>query len=151
MQKYSGQYLIDFLNDEMRYYELEGDDPELEGNDPDRAELLLRLSEAGAKRGEHSYHHHQRRQVQYLTVDALERLDDLIGAGFDPRSISREDLYSRYQIGTERRTYDVFPKATIDALVSRGFAFDEKDLIVLDETKEPVLSKIPELIRGIEE
>ena len=114
MQKYSGQYLVDFLNDEVRLYELEGDDPELEGNDPDRAELLLRLSEAGAKRGEHSYH--ERRQVQYLTVDALERLDDLIGAGFDPRNISREDLYSRFNIGTERRTFDVFAKDTIDAL-----------------------------------
>ena len=114
MQKYSGQYLVDFLNDEVRLYELEGDDPELEGNDPDRAELLLRLSEAGAKRAEHSYH--QRPQVQYLMVDALERLDDLIGAGFDPRNISREDLYSRFNIGTERRTFDVFAKDTIDAL-----------------------------------
>ena len=89
--------------------------------------------------------------MQYLTVDALERLDDLIGAGFDPMSISREDLYSRFNIGTERRTFDVFAKAAFDALVSRGFAFDENDVIVLDETKEPALSKIPELIRGIEE
>ena len=141
MQKYSQQYLVDFLNDEIRYFELEGDDP-------DRAELLLRLSEAGVKRGEHSFEY---RRVQYLTVDALKRLDDLIGAGFDPRSISQEDLYDGFDIGNEIRNYDVFAKATFDALVSQGFAFDENDVIVLDETKEPILSKIPALIRGIEE
>ena len=141
MRKYSGQYLLEFLNDEISYFELEGDDP-------DRTELLLRLSEAGVKRREYS---HDFRQVQYLTVNALQRLDDLIAAGFDPKSISQEELYERFQIGLERRTYDVFAKATFDALVSQGFAFDENDVIVLDEMKEPALSKVPALIRGIKE
>ena len=141
LRKYSGQYLINnFLNDEMRYFELEG-------SDPDRAELLRRLSQAGIC----CKYEWQKRRAQYLTVEALKRLDDLIGAGFDPRSISQEDLYYRYNIGAEMRTFDVFAKATFDALVSRGFAFDENDVIVLDETKEPVLSKIRAMIRCVEE
>ena len=136
MQKYACKYLVDnFLNDEMRYFKLEG-------YDPDIAELFLRLTEAGVG---------ESRRVQYLTFEDLKRLDNLIDVGFDPRSISQEDLYRGFLIGSQRRKYDVFAKVTFDALVSRGFAFDENDVIVLDEKKEPVLSKLPELIPGFEE
>ena len=142
MQKYAGLFLIDtFLNNEIEYFELEGDDP-------DRADLLRRLTQAGATGGEYGW---PQRRAQYLTVGTLARLDDLIGAGFDPKCISREDLYYSYNIGAARRRFDIFAKATFDALVSRGFALDENDVIVLDETKEPVLAEIPGLIRGIEE
>lgn len=143
MQKYAGHFLIEnFLNEEIEYFELEGDDP-------DRAELLRRLTQAGATSG--GEYEWPKRRAQYLTVGTLARLDDLIGAGFDPKCISREDLYYSYNIGAARREFDIFVKATFDALVSRGFALDENDVIVLDETKEPVLAEIPGLIRGIEE
>jgi hypothetical protein len=89
--------------------------------------------------------------IQYLTRDDLSEIDDIVKLGFDPRIVSREELYKEFKVGLEARVYDVFVKSTFDALVARGFAFDEKDLIILDETKEPALSEIPTLIHGIDE
>ena len=51
-------------------------------------------------------------------------------------------------IGADDRQFDVYAKSTFDALVARGFAFDESDLIVLDERMEPALKDVPALIRG---
>ena len=42
-------------------------------------------------------------------------------------------------IGRGDRKHNVFTKSTFDALVARGFALDEADLIVLDERMEPAL------------
>ena len=133
MREYSGEYLIDhMLNEEWKYVELNS-----------HSDLMQRLSEAGLTGRLSKYP-----CVQYLTKKALEQLDDFIAFGFDPSAISKEDLYERMDIENIWRGENVFTKSTVDALVSRGFAFDENDLIVLDETKEPVLSEIPSLIRG---
>ena len=45
-------------------------------------------------------------------------------------------------IGADDREEDVFAKSTFGALVARGFAFDEADLIVLDERMEPALKDL---------
>ena len=52
------------------------------------------------------------------------------------------------QIGHDGRPFDVFAKSTFDALVARGFAFDEADLIVLDEKIEPALKDLSARIIG---
>ena len=52
-------------------------------------------------------------------------------------------------IGTDDREDDVFAKTTFDALVARGFAIDEADVIVLDERMDPALKDlVPAFIRG---
>ena len=52
-------------------------------------------------------------------------------------------------IGTDDRKDDVFTKTTFDALVARGFAIDEADVIVLDERMEPALKDlVSAFIRG---
>ena len=57
-------------------------------------------------------------------------------------------LYDGIQIGRYGRQFDAFAKSTFDALVARGFALDEADIIVLDERMEPALKDLPALIRG---
>ena len=61
-----------------------------------------------------------------------------------PRTLSNERLYG--MVGVD----NVFAKSTFDALVARGFALDEADLlvIVLDERMEPALKDLSALIRG---
>ena len=77
--------------------------------------------------------------VQHLGSLVLERLDQVISYGFDPKDISKAVLYKEFRIGQNNREFDVLAKCTFDALVSRRFAFDAKDLIVLDEKTEPGL------------
>ena len=86
--------------------------------------------------------------IRYLTMADLNELDRLIGVGFDPRALSKESLYAGMHIGEDYRQYDLYAKSTFDALVARGYAFDEADLIVLDERIEPALRALPALIRG---
>ena len=86
--------------------------------------------------------------IWYLTMADIDDLDRLIAVGFDPRAVSKESLYGGVHIGEDYRQYDVYAKSTFDALVARGFAFDEADLIVLDERMEPALRDLPALIRG---
>ena len=86
-------------------------------------------------------------KVQYLDEIGMKELDRVISYGFDPKAMSKADLYGEFCIGQDDREYDVFAKCTFDALVSRGFAFDAKDLIVLDERSEPGLKRLPALIR----
>ena len=78
----------------------------------------------------------------------MEELDRVISLGFDPKAVCKADLYRDFSIGEDERTYDVLAKCTFDALVSRGFAFDAKDLIVLDERTGPGLKRLPALIRN---
>ena len=84
----------------------------------------------------------------YLTMAGINDIDRMIAIGFDPRAVSKESLYKGMQIGLDDRQYDVFAKSTFDALIARGFALDEADLIVLDERMEPALKDLPALIRG---
>ena len=88
------------------------------------------------------------KRIYYLTMAGIKKLDRMIAVGFDPRSVSKEVLYEELLIGNDYRQFDVYAKATFDALVARGFAFDETDLIVLDERIEPALKDLPALIRG---
>jgi hypothetical protein len=78
----------------------------------------------------------------------IDYLDRMIAVGFDPRAVSKEDLYEGMRIGLDDREFDAFAKSTFDALVARGFSLDEADLIVLDERMEPALKDLPALIRG---
>ena len=77
--------------------------------------------------------------VRYLTTDSLEYLDRLIAIGCDPSALSKEDLVEVLPVERDDR---VFAKSTFDALVARGFALDEADLIVLDERMEPALKDL---------
>ena len=82
--------------------------------------------------------------VRFLKASDLTELDRWIAVGFNPRTLSKEILYG--MVGVD----NVFAKSTFDALVARGFAFDEADLdlIVLDERMEPALKDLSALIRG---
>jgi len=84
----------------------------------------------------------------YLRMADINELDRLIAVGYNPRSVSREVLYENLNIGADDREDDIFAKSTFDALVARGFALDEADIIVLDERMEPALKDLPALIRG---
>ena len=85
--------------------------------------------------------------VWYLTVPNLNYLDRLISVGYDPKTISKKDLYNGMHLGEDERTFDAFAKTTFDALLARGFALDEADLIVLDERMEPALSGLSKRIQ----
>ena len=87
-------------------------------------------------------------RVCFIETSDLNELDRLIAVGFDFNMLSKEDLYGIMDIGADDRQFDVYAKSTFDALVARGFAFDESDLIVLDERMEPALKDVPALIRG---
>ena len=80
--------------------------------------------------------------VWFLELSDLIDLDRWIAVGIDPRTLSKERLYG--MVGVD----NVFAKSTFDALVARGFAFDEADLIVLDERMEPALKELSARIRG---
>ena len=86
-----------------------------------------------------------RKGIYYLTMHDLDYLDRLIAVGFDPRAMSKKSLYGSMVHRT--RQFDAYAKSTFDALVARGFAFDEADLIVLDERMETALKDLPALIR----
>ena len=69
--------------------------------------------------------------VFFIPPPTLEYLDRLISLGITPSAIPRwknEHVDSR-----------VIIKSTFDALVRRGFALNEEDFIVMDETVEPAL------------
>ena len=104
--------------------------------------LRLRLAGLGMSCGDED------KGVWYLTMSKINELDRLIAVGFDPKAILKERLYDGMNIGRDGRQFDVFAKSTFDALVARGFALDEADLIVLDERMEPALKDLPALIRG---
>ena len=102
--------------------------------------LRHRLTDLGVRTGEPC--------VCYLNTSNLIDLDRLIAVGFDPKMIPKNDLYEMMIIGEDSREHDVFAKSTFDALVARGFAFEEADLIVLDERTEPALKELSARIRG---
>ena len=79
------------------------------------------------------------KDIWYLTMADINDLDRMITVGLDPRAVSKERLYEVLNIGANDRAGDVYAKSTFDALVARGFALDEADLIVLDERVEPAL------------
>ena len=69
----------------------------------------------------------------------LTMLDRLIAIGCEPGATSKEDLDKILSIGRDGRKHK---KKTFDALVARGFALGEADLIVLDERMEPALKDL---------
>ena len=133
-KKHSAEKLIDFLNDSIEYYDWfdEAD------SHNDAKALTKRIQHQGIG---------DTWGAQYLPLSPMRQLDALIDAGFDPKVISKADLYQRFRIGISDRPYDVFAKTTFDALVSRGFHFEETDLIVLDETKEPALKGLSRRVK----
>ena len=102
--------------------------------------LRRRLADFGMSCGD--------KNIWYLRMAGINKLDRLIALGFDPRAVSKGILYEGLSVGYDNRRFDVYAKSTFDALVARGFALDEADLIVLDERMEPALKDLPALIRG---
>lgn len=81
--------------------------------------------------------------IRYLDWDGLEVVDDLIKFGLDPNLVTKKALYNALAIEEkEGRQNNVFSKGTTDVLISRGFPLDRKDLVILDETKEPELDEL---------
>ena len=127
-RNHSGEYLLETLDDFLHFHSV--------GNEV----LRRRLADLGVRIKEPD--------LRYVVTSDLEYLGRLIAIGFDPRAVSKKDLYGLLHIGTDDRSGDVYAKSTFDALVARGFAFDEADLIVLDERMEPALEDLSALIRG---
>ena len=130
-KKESDEFLSDFLSRRLSVFTIE------------EGALWHRLTDLGM-----SYDGDEDKGIWYLTMHDLSEIDRLMAFGFDPRAISEEILYEALEIGNDGRPSDAFAKSTFDALVARGFAFDEADLIVLDERMEPALKDLPALIRG---
>ena len=126
----SNEHLPNFADDRLNEFTIQGE------------ALRRRLTDLGMSCGDENKH------IWYLTMDGINDIDRMIAVGCDPRSVSKEILYEGMQIGRYDRQFDVFAKSTFDALVARGFAFDEADIIVLDERMEPALKDLPALIRG---
>lgn len=88
-------------------------------------------------------------EVQFIRDASFEALDVLIESGFVlPADVSKYNLYKGIYIGDPSRRYDMWAKSTIDQLMSRGFAFDVLDLILVDDLKEPALKDLRRSIRG---
>ena len=134
-RKASGEFLPSFLEERFLAFYIENEGPR------EAEALSRRLTDFGMSRDDDKC-------IFYLTKAGINKVDRLIEFGFDPRAVSKESLYDGLLIGEAGRQYDVYAKSTIDALVARGFAFDEADLIVLDETMEPALKDLPARIRG---
>ena len=79
--------------------------------------------------------------VRYLEKTVIDEIDRLIAIGCDPRAMSKEDRDEVLDVGRYQNDR-VFAKSTFDALVARGFALGEADLIVLDERMEPALKDL---------
>ena len=127
-RKESDALLTDFVEDLLNHFTIEEE------------ALKRRLTNFGMRS--------VRKGIHYLTMAGINELDRLIALGFDPRAVSKDFLYETMGIGIDKRIFDVYAKSTFDALVARGFAFDEADLIVLDERIETALKDLPALIRG---
>lgn len=69
--------------------------------------------------------------VYFLPHATLAYLDRLISLGITPSAVRK---WKNVDVGSR-----VIIKSTFDALVRRGFALDEEDFIVLDDTVEPAL------------
>mmetsp|Transcript_22490 Transcript_22490/g.48836 ORF Transcript_22490/g.48836 Transcript_22490/m.48836 type:complete len:416 (+) Transcript_22490:104-1351(+) len=78
--------------------------------------------------------------IQFISDRSFVELDKLIAYGFAPDAVTREQLYHIFSIGHyESRDYDVWIKSSFDRLVSRGFDLDGRDVVLLDELREPAL------------
>ena len=131
LKSFTGKRLVYYaLNDAMWYHTIEC------------LSLKERLEKAGVGKEDFL-------GVLYLTKRKLEEIDEVIQLGYDPYSIPKEILYKEFQIGAHGRRCDIFAKSTFEALVSRGFAFDEKDVIILDEQNEPALNGLVKKMNGL--
>ena len=79
--------------------------------------------------------------AQFISNDAFRLLDDMVEIGFHPRYISKAYLYREFGISNPqtRRGYDVWISSSFHKLVERGFRLEAKDVILLDEAREPGL------------
>ena len=137
-RKDSDDYLSEFLEGCFKEFPIE-DGPK------EKVELRRRLAKFGVEWGDSG-----NKGIWYLTMSDIECIDRLIAVGFDPRTVPKNTFYGILgilSIANDDRQYDIYAKSTFDALVARGFAFDEADLIVLDERMEPALKDLPALIR----
>ena len=130
-RKKSCVHLPNFVDERLKEFTIEEEE-----------ELRRRLADFGITSGVN--------ETLYLTTSDINDLDRLIAVGYEPSSVPKERLYRELHlaIGHDGRREDVFAKSTFDALVARGFAFDEADVIILDERMEPALKDLPALIRG---
>jgi hypothetical protein len=135
-RKESADCLFTFLEDCFKEFSIK-DGPK------ETAELSHRLANFGVR-----WSDSEDKGIWYLTMSDIEYLDRLIAVGFDPRAVPKNILYDFLLIAEDNRQFDIYAKSTFDAFVARGFAFDEADLIVLDERMEPALKDLPALIRG---
>lgn len=70
----------------------------------------------------------------------LEDVDQMLhSCGLKPSDVPKEMLYRNLYIAEPDREYDVCAKSTVERFVARGYPLDPGDLVVLDETKEPLL------------
>ena len=129
--------LPEFLRRRIKRFPIEH---EVSAESKEEAALSRRLEDFGMS--------HEDKYIYYLKMHELSELDRLMSFGFDPMAITKERLYEELEIGEDDRQYDVYAKSTFDALVARGFAFDEADLIVLDERMDPALKDLSARIRG---
>ena len=84
----------------------------------------------------------------YLSSNDLEKLDRIIAVGLDLRFISR------YGVGRallQHMSGRAFARKTVDDLASRGLDLAGRNtrIIVLDETTEPALAGLSDLISGV--
>ena len=133
----SGDKLFNYIKNELMYYRL------WTKKDEGRA-LKEKLEKLGVfcEEGDEDTV-----PIQYLTKRTLNTLDGLIGLGFDPKFLAREDIYwllSDVDEEREGREYRLIAKSTFDSLVSRGFDLYRKDVNVFDEKEEPALQKLLE-------
>ena len=133
----TGTKLFCFLEGELMYYYLWYHDDGAEA----LKEKLEKLGAFSDELDEHTV------PIQYMDQRGFNSLDGLLGLGFDPKFVSRGDLYHLLSDNYERggHGHRVIAKSTFDFLVSRGFDLDRKDVNVFDEKDEPALRKRVEM------
>ena len=81
--------------------------------------------------------------VIFFDETDLEDVDQMLHSlGLKPNDIPKEILYEKLNIGQHDREYDVWIKSSVERFVTRGYPLDPGDLVVLDETEEPLLHEL---------
>ena len=78
-----------------------------------------------------------------LQQEDLEDVDQMLHSlGLKPNDIPKEIFYETLNIGQPDREFDVWMKSSVERFVAQGYPLDPGDLVVLDETEEPLLHKL---------
>ena len=81
--------------------------------------------------------------VIFFDETDLEDVDQMLHRlGLKPNDIPKEILYEKLNIGQHDLEYDVWIKSSVERFVTRGYPLDPGDLVVLDETEEPLLHEL---------